>query len=220
MASPSCIAARSPRRRANARSSRAASPSATASPGACCWGPAARPGNITLPVNIVVTDSKREKVTTDKMSVAVPGGRGQPHRLFLDRALGDLRHSRRNAAGRVRGVRRLRSERARAPASVSARHAAARSNHDFSASSACLRDRGCPTRRARLPSCPSARTFRIFSAAAIALSTAEARTSASACASARAILSSAELRPALDRLRQALARLARRAPRPRAWPAR
>jgi hypothetical protein len=35
-------------------------------------GPRGRPGNITLPVNIVVTDSKREKVTTDKMTVAVP----------------------------------------------------------------------------------------------------------------------------------------------------
>jgi hypothetical protein len=35
-------------------------------------GPRGRPGNITLPVNIVVTDAKREKVTTDKMSVAVP----------------------------------------------------------------------------------------------------------------------------------------------------
>jgi len=35
-------------------------------------GPRGRPGNITLPVNILVTDAKREKVTTDKMTVAVP----------------------------------------------------------------------------------------------------------------------------------------------------
>jgi hypothetical protein len=34
-------------------------------------GPRGRAGNIVLPVNILVTDSKREKVTTDKMTVAV-----------------------------------------------------------------------------------------------------------------------------------------------------
>ena len=34
-------------------------------------GPRGRAGNITLPVNIVVTDSKREKVTNDAMSVGV-----------------------------------------------------------------------------------------------------------------------------------------------------
>ena len=54
-----------------------------------------------------------------------------------------------------------------------------------------------------------ARDFRIFSAAAIALSTAEARTSLTACASARAILSSADLvRRSTDSV-QALARLRR-----------
>ncbi len=34
-------------------------------------GPRGHPGNVTLPVNILVTDAKREKVTTDKMTVAV-----------------------------------------------------------------------------------------------------------------------------------------------------
>jgi hypothetical protein len=34
-------------------------------------GPRGQAGNVTLPVNIVVTDSKREKITTDSMSVAV-----------------------------------------------------------------------------------------------------------------------------------------------------
>jgi hypothetical protein len=33
-------------------------------------GPRGKPGNVTLPVNIVVTDSKRERITTDSMSVA------------------------------------------------------------------------------------------------------------------------------------------------------
>lgn len=33
-------------------------------------GPRGKPGNITLPVNIVVTDSKRERIATDSMSVA------------------------------------------------------------------------------------------------------------------------------------------------------
>ncbi len=33
-------------------------------------GPRGKAGNITLPVNVVVTDTKREKITTDKVSVA------------------------------------------------------------------------------------------------------------------------------------------------------
>jgi hypothetical protein len=34
-------------------------------------GPRGKAGNVTLPVNLVVTDSKREKITGDSMSVAV-----------------------------------------------------------------------------------------------------------------------------------------------------
>jgi hypothetical protein len=34
-------------------------------------GPRGNAGNITLPVNVVVTDSKREKITSDSMNVAV-----------------------------------------------------------------------------------------------------------------------------------------------------
>jgi hypothetical protein len=34
-------------------------------------GPRGKAGNITLPINVVVTDSKREKITSDSMSVAV-----------------------------------------------------------------------------------------------------------------------------------------------------
>ncbi len=34
-------------------------------------GPRGKGGNVTLPVNIVVTDSKREKIASDSMSVAV-----------------------------------------------------------------------------------------------------------------------------------------------------
>jgi len=34
-------------------------------------GPRGKGGNITLPVNVVVTDSKREKITSDSMNVAV-----------------------------------------------------------------------------------------------------------------------------------------------------
>jgi len=34
-------------------------------------GPRGKGGNVTLPVNVVVTDSKREKITSDSMSVAV-----------------------------------------------------------------------------------------------------------------------------------------------------
>ncbi|HEX9881449.1 MAG TPA: hypothetical protein VGA65_02980 [Hyphomicrobium sp.] len=34
-------------------------------------GPRGKAGNVTLPVNVVVTDSKREKITSDSMSVAV-----------------------------------------------------------------------------------------------------------------------------------------------------
>ncbi len=34
-------------------------------------GPRGKSGNVTLPINVVVTDSKREKITSDSMSVAV-----------------------------------------------------------------------------------------------------------------------------------------------------
>ncbi len=54
---------------------------------------------------------------------------------------------------------------------------------------------------------PVARVFRIFSAAAIAFSTAEARTSLTACASARAIFSSASLVRRSTEFGQVLARL-------------
>ncbi len=79
-------------------------------------GPSGRPGNITLPVNILVTDAKREKVTADKMTGRRPGGRRQPDRLFLGRALGDVRHPRRGARRRVRGLRRFRHRARKGPA--------------------------------------------------------------------------------------------------------
>ena len=63
-----------------------------------------------LPVNVVVTDAKREKIATDTVKVE-RRRRRKSDRLFLGRAHGDLRRAGRDAAGRVRGVRRLRPER-------------------------------------------------------------------------------------------------------------
>ena len=76
-----------------------------------------------------------------------------------------------------------------------------------------------PVSMSALAVLPVVRDLRIFSAAAIALSTAEARTSARACASARAILSSAS-RSGARPIPSGSCASRRRAPRSRAWPAR
>ena len=124
-------------------------------------GPRGSGGNIVLPVNIVVTDSKREKVTTDTVSGRDRRRHRQPDRLLLDRAHGDLRYPGGIASGRVRGVRRLRPERQGRRLTLSAAAPTrAADKIDLSenflcprlvvgrqaASSACRRDRECSNR--------------------------------------------------------------------------
>ena len=45
-------------------------------------GPRGKPGRVTLPVNIIVTDSKREKITSDSMSVDVAVADDKPIGYF------------------------------------------------------------------------------------------------------------------------------------------
>ena len=71
-------------------------------------GQKGKTGRVSLPVNVFVTDAKREKIATDKLKVDVDVAARQPDRLLLDRALGDLRDPRGLAPRRVRGLRRLR----------------------------------------------------------------------------------------------------------------
>ena len=121
-------------------------------------GPKGRPGRVTLPLNVFVTDAKREKVVTDKVTVDVD--------VALDKPIGYFSFVRTVTfmCRRARAPPSSRSTSASigprpAPASGSTRHAAARSNHQIQVtSSTCLRDRGCSSRSARLPSCRSCAT--------------------------------------------------------------
>ena len=56
-------------------------------------GSRGKAGNVSLPVNVVVTDTKREKIASDTVSVGAGVDRGKSNRLFLDGALADLPHS-------------------------------------------------------------------------------------------------------------------------------
>ena len=76
-------------------------------------GPKGRNGRVTLPLNVFVTDAKREKVVTDKVSVDVDVALEKPIGYFSFVRTITFKVPEGSRPGRVRGLRRLRPRRPR-----------------------------------------------------------------------------------------------------------
>ena len=76
-------------------------------------GPKGKSGRVTLPLNVFVTDAKREKVVTDKVEVDVDVALEKPIGYFSDRAHGDVPIPEGARPGEFEVYRRLRPRHAR-----------------------------------------------------------------------------------------------------------
>ena len=73
-------------------------------------GPKGRAGNITMPLNVFVTDAKRERITSDKMKVDVAVAVDKPIGYFSMVRTVTFTVPEGARPGRVRAVRRLRAQ--------------------------------------------------------------------------------------------------------------
>ena len=71
-------------------------------------GPKGKSGRVTLPLNVFVTDAKREKLVTDKVKVDVDIALDKPIGYFSIVRTVTFPFPEGSRPGRVRGVRRLR----------------------------------------------------------------------------------------------------------------